>query len=305
MMRTSLTLILLCQSLLGLATAHELRPAYLDMRERTVNEFDVLWKVPALGDLRLGLYVRLPDSCRPRLEPVRTIEEGAYFERWKAICPHGLTGQRVSVDGLRTTITDVLVRIEYQSGVKQVARLTPQAPEMVVSDVRRGLEVARTYFLLGVDHILNGLDHLLFVLGLILLIRDRWMLLKTITAFTLAHSVTLAASVLGYLSLPQKPVEASIALSIAFVASELVKMRTGEIRFSQNYPWVLAFAFGLLHGLGFAGALRETGLPQIDVPLALLTFNLGVEAGQLLFVAVVLVTFGMVSYSRCPSRAHA
>jgi hypothetical protein len=136
---------------------------------------------------------------------------------------------------------------------------------------------------------------LLFVLALMLLIRDRWMLVKTITAFTIAHSITLAGASLGYLSLPQKPVEAAIALSIAFVASELIKMRSGERRLSEDYPWIVAFAFGLLHGFGFAGALAETGLPQMDVPLALLTFNLGVEAGQLLFVAAVLTGFRAAS----------
>ena len=136
---------------------------------------------------------------------------------------------------------------------------------------------------------MSGIDHLLFVLALMLLIHDRWMLFKTITAFTLAHSITLAGAALGYFSLPQRPVEATIALSIAFVASELVKMKPGERRLSEAYPWMVAFAFGLLHGFGFAGALKEIGLPQIDVPLALLTFNLGVEAGQLLFVAGVLI----------------
>ena len=153
--------------------------------------------------------------------------------------------------------------------------------------------MARTYFRLGVDHILSGFDHLLFVFALVLLIGDRWMLAKTITAFTVAHSVTLAGASLGYVSLPQKPVEAAIALSIAFVARELIKMKPGERRMSEAYPWVVAFAFGLLHGFGFAGALKETGLPQNDVPLALLTFNLEVEAGQLLFVGVVLIAFAM------------
>ncbi len=148
-----------------------------------------------------------------------------------------------------------------------------------------------TYFRLGVDHILSGLDHLLFVLALILLIRDRWMLVKTITAFTLAHSITLAGATLGLFNLPPKPVEAAIALSIVFLAVELVKSKPGEQRLAERLPWLVAFAFGLLHGFGFAGALMETGLPQSDVPLALLTFNLGVEAGQLLFVAVVRLPF--------------
>jgi hydrogenase/urease accessory protein HupE len=140
-------------------------------------------------------------------------------------------------------------------------------------------------------HIISGYDHLLFIFALILLINDFWMLFKTITAFTVAHSITLAGASLGYFSLPQKPVEATIALSIAFVASELIKKRPGERRLSENYPWVVAFTFGLLHGFGFAGALKETGLPQTDVPVALLTFNLGVEAGQLFFVACVWTAF--------------
>jgi hydrogenase/urease accessory protein HupE len=183
----------------------------------------------------------------------------------------------------------VLARIEYSDGTKQVARLTPEKTTLLVAGGQSWLEVARTYFLLGVDHILTGFDHLLFVLALMLLIHDGWMLVKTITAFTIAHSITLAGATLGYISLPQKPVEATIALSIAFVASELVKARSGERRLSEDYPWIVAFVFGLLHGFGFAGALKETGLPQTDVSLALLTFNLGVEAGQLMFIAAALV----------------
>jgi hypothetical protein len=277
------------------AIADELRPAYLDIRERAADEFSVVWKVPALGDLRLGIYARLPPSCRPKAEPVRTIEAGAFFERWTATCPDGLNGQEINIDGLKSTVTDVIVRIQYRSGATQVARLTPESPNLLIAGAQTPLAVARTYFLLGGDHILTSLDHLLFVTALIFLISDRWKLVQTITAFTVAHSMTLAGAALGYLSLPQKPVEASIALSIAFVASELTKMQSGERRLSQDYPWVVAFAFGLLHGFGFAGALKEIGLPQMDVPLALLTFNLGVEAGQLLFVAAILTGFRAAS----------
>ena len=229
------------------------------------------------------------------MEPVRAIQAAAYVERWTAICANGLKGQEIVIDGLRSTVTDVLARIEYLNGATQVARLTPETPTLLVAGAQSTLEVAKTYFLLGVDHILTGFDHLLFVLALMLLIHDRWMLVKTITAFTVAHSITLSGASLGYFSLPQKPVEALIALSIAFVASELIKMRPGERRLSQDYPWTIAFAFGLLHGFGFAGALKETGLPQVDVPLALLTFNLGVEAGQLLFVAAMLIIFSAAS----------
>jgi hydrogenase/urease accessory protein HupE len=299
-------LFLLNAFLAASAFADELRPAYLSISETRRDEFSVLWKVPASGDNRLGLYLRMPDSCVAKAEPVRVIENASYSERWIAICDGGLRGRPISIDGLRSTATDALARIEYRDGSVEIARLTPERPRFVVAGVQSGWEVAWTYFLLGVDHILSGYDHLLFVFALILLINDFWMLAKTITAFTLAHSVTLAGASLGYFSLPQKPVEATIALSIAFVASELIKQRPGERRLSESYPWVVAFAFGLLHGFGFAGALKETGLPQTDVPVALLTFNIGVEAGQLLFVAFVWIALAaarrLVTVPEAPAR---
>ena len=273
------------------AFAHEMRPAYLAMEETADGVFDVLWKVPALGDQRMGLYARLPDNCVPKSDPVASIADAAYTEHWTAICDAGLKGQTIVIDGLTATLTDVLVRIAWRDGSVEVARLTPEAPSFVTKGAQTVWEVASTYFRLGVDHILSGHDHLLFVFALILLIHDRWMLFKTITAFTVAHSITLAGATLGLFSLPQKPVEAAIALSIVFLAVELVKSQPGELRLSERLPWLVAFAFGLLHGFGFAGALMETGLPQSDVPLALLTFNLGVEAGQLMFVALVLLVF--------------
>jgi hydrogenase/urease accessory protein HupE len=269
----------------GHARAHEMRPAYLSMVETAPQRFDVVWKVPARGEAKLALFARLPESCTPEDDPLRSIDGAAYLERWTAFCAEGLKGQRIGIDGLTATLTDVLVRITYADGAVEVARLTPDAPEFIAKGAQTGFEVLQTYFRLGVDHILSGFDHLLFVLCLILLIGSPWMLLKAITAFTLAHSITLAGATLGFLSLPQAPVEAVIALSIAFLAAELVRERRDSLR---RAPWVAAFAFGLLHGFGFAGALSETGLPQSDVPLALVGFNLGVEAGQLLFVAVVL-----------------
>ncbi len=296
MIRFGLLLALLIQVFLATPSiAHEMRPAYLNLQETAADEFSVLWKVPALGDLRLGLYVRLPVSCKPKAESTKAIEGNAYIERWTAVCSEGLRGQEISIDGLRATVTDALARIEYRDSSVEIARLKPESPSFIVKGAQTGWEIAQTYFRLGVDHILSGLDHLLFVFALILLIHDRWMLAKTITAFTLAHSITLAGASLGYFSLPQKPVEASIALSIAFVASELIKMKPGVRRLSEAYPWVVAFTFGLLHGFGFAGALKEIGLPQSDVPLALFTFNVGVEAGQLMFVAAVLVVFRVVT----------
>ncbi|MEI8179669.1 HupE/UreJ family protein [Aestuariivirga sp.] len=276
------------------ATAHEIRPAYLQLDETAPAQFSVLWKVPAAGDRRLALYLRFPAECQTLGEPAGTIDGGAYFERWKMSCDGGLKGRSVTVDGLRTSMTDVLARISWTDGTTEVARLTPEHPALTLKGAQSILQVAWTYFVLGVEHILSGVDHLLFVLALMLLIRERWMLFKTITAFTLAHSITLVGATLGYFSLPQKPVEATIALSIAFVASELIKMKPGERRLSEAYPWVVAFSFGLLHGFGFAGALTEIGLPQKDVPLALLTFNLGVEAGQLMFVGFVLLLYAAV-----------
>jgi hydrogenase/urease accessory protein HupE len=272
------------------ASAHELRPAYLDMRETAPHEFTVLWKVPALGDRHLSLYVRLPDNCITKSASVQTFQGNAFYDRSTVLCPE-IKGKGITIDGLRSTLTDVLVRIQYSDSSTQVVRLRPEAPTFIVSGKQSRLEVVQTYFVLGVDHILGGVDHLLFVLSLILLIPNRWMLLKTVTAFTVAHSITLAGAALGYFSLPQQPVEATIALSIAFVASELAKSQPGQIRLSESSPWVVAFAFGLLHGFGFAGALKEIGLPQGDIPLALATFNLGVEAGQLMFVAAILLSY--------------
>ncbi|MEY3083051.1 MAG: hypothetical protein RJA94_3036 [Pseudomonadota bacterium] len=288
------------------AKSHELRPAFLDMQETAPDVFAVVWKVPAAGDMRLPLDLQLPANCAERTPPAKEFDNNYLLTRWTALCSGGLRGHDIAVAGLRTTLTDVLARIGYADGTSEVSRLTPEHPRFTVTGKMDGWATASTYFMLGVEHILTGIDHLLFVLALMLLIRNRWMLVKTITAFTIAHSITLGGAALGYFSLPQKPVEAAIALSIAFVASELIKMKPGERRLSEAYPWLVAFTFGLLHGFGFAGALTEIGLPQADVPLALLTFNLGVEAGQLLFVGFVLLVTAAVSLlvSRPLARAR-
>jgi len=291
---------------LSAAAAHELRPAFLDMRETAENSFSLLWKVPAQGDRRMQLDVFLPERCRQASEPTNSIEGNYWLTRWQVECAGGLGGGEIVIGGLRTSLTDAILRIEYLDGSSEVARLTPEKPTMAVRGVMGPMETAATYFMLGVEHILGGIDHLLFVLALMLLIRDRWMLLKTITAFTVAHSITLAGAALGYLSAPQPPVEAAIALSIVFLARELVLERTNSKDLAWRSPWIVAFAFGLLHGFGFAGALREIGLPPRDVPLALLSFNLGVEAGQVLFVVAMLVFKGavtaLVDLPRRPAR---
>jgi hydrogenase/urease accessory protein HupE len=294
-LRTILAALLAMFCACATAEAHELRPAFLDMEEIAPDDFAVVWKVPAAGDMRLPIDLQLPATCNDRKPPASELDDNYLVTRWTAECDGGLRGQDIAVAGLRTTLTDVLARIGYADGTSEVSRLTPQHPSFTVTGKMDWRATASTYFVLGVEHILTGFDHLLFILALMLLIRSRWMLLKTITAFTLAHSITLGGAAQGYFSLPQKPVEAAIALSIAFVASELIKMKPGERRLSEAYPWLVAFTFGLLHGFGFAGALKEIGLPQADVPLALLTFNLGVEAGQLLFVGFVVLLAGAAS----------
>lgn len=270
--------------------AHEVRPAYLELKQTGSDTFDVLWKVPAMGDnLRLGLYVRFPESCELVKEPTGVFSNNAYIERSSVREPDALVGASITIDGLKTTLTDVLVRIERLDGTTQVARLMPEAPLLTVETSPSPWQVAWTYLVLGVEHILLGIDHLLFVLALVLLVKGWKKLVGTITSFTVAHSITLALATLGFVNVPGPPVEACIALSIVFVAAEIVRSRCGQPGLTERAPWLIAFTFGLLHGLGFAGALREVGLPQQAIPVALLFFNVGVEVGQLAFVAAILL----------------
>jgi hydrogenase/urease accessory protein HupE len=270
------------------AAGHELRPGFLEIRQEGPEKYTIRFKVPARGDLRLSLRVRLPDDCA-NLETARSEHAGdGILDRLVVSCPGSLDDREISIDGLAGTFTDVVARALRADGTVQSARLTPDQPYFTVLPAPTWLDTARTYFILGLQHILLGIDHLLFVLALLLLIRDRWMLVKTITSFTVAHSITLAAAALGWAEAPQTPVEAVVALSIVFAAAEVSRSSRAMADLASRSPWIMAFAFGLLHGFGFGGALKQIGLPQSDVPLALLTFNLGVEAGQLLFVAAVL-----------------
>ncbi len=273
----------------SLVSAHEVRPAYLEVRQTGTETYDVLWKVPARGDnMRLGIYVEFPPETNNVTTPRTLFANDASTERWSIKRPGGLTGDEVHIAGLAATVTDVLVRVENLDGTIQVTRLSPSSPSFVVSAAPGALEVCRTYLVLGVEHILFGFDHLLFVLALLILVKGWRKLVGTITAFTVAHTITLAVATLGFVRVPSKPVEATIALSIVFVACEIVHRRRGRFGLAKTWPWVIAFSFGLLHGFGFASALREVGLPQNAIPLALLFFNVGVELGQLLFVGVMM-----------------
>lgn len=274
------------------AGGHEVRPAYLELREHHASNWDVLFKVPARGELRLGLHVVLPETCRGT-EPVVRAVDGAYLERWRVVCTGGLDGGSVAIAGLADTRTDVLARVEHADGSSRTTRLTPDAPAFAVTGPTAWTGVARAYLVLGVEHILFGADHLLFVLALLFLVASWARLAGTVTAFTAAHSATLAAATLGWVHVPQAPVEAAIALSIVFVAAEVAHAAHGRRFLAARRPWVVALAFGLLHGLGFAGALREVGLPEHAIPAALAFFNVGVELGQLLFLAGVLALLGL------------
>jgi len=286
--------------LAGVAGAHEVRPGYLQLREVDAGRFDVLWKVPMRGDARLRLAPVFPAGCQP-VTPVSTqIVPGSMVERWTEMCAQGLVGGTITIEGLMATMTDVVVRIELADGSVRTALLKPASPEFTVPETPGTVAIAGSYLRLGIEHILGGIDHLLFVLGLLLIVRGRWLLAKTITAFTAAHSITLALAVLGVVAVPVAPVEAVIALSILFLASELAKTQIGRSSLTVRYPWVVAFTFGLLHGFGFAGALTEIGLPQSAIPLALFLFNVGVEMGQLAFVAAVLTLGVLVRRAAVP-----
>jgi hydrogenase/urease accessory protein HupE len=271
------------------AISDELRPGYLEMRQTSPGVYNLLFKIPARGkDLRLAIYVKLPEGTQDVGPPRASFSDGVYVERRTIRRDGGFIEQSVSIDGLSATSTDVLVRIESLAGAVQTERLSPTKTAFIIQAVPGAWEIAATYLHLGVEHILFGFDHLLFVLALVILVRDWKRVAITVTAFTIAHSITLAAATLGFVNVPGPPLEATIALSIMLVAVEILNARRGKPSLTARLPWLVAFCFGLLHGFGFAGALAEVGLPQHAIAIALLFFNVGVEIGQLIFVAAVL-----------------
>ena len=290
-MRVLAALLLAC--LAFAAQADVFRPAYLELREAGEGRYDVMWKVPAQGDARLAVEVVFPSGTTKVALPRSLMSAGAYVEQWQISRAGGLVGQTIAIDGLVGGITDVIVRIERLDGTSQVEHLLPQRPQFTVKGTTGTAQIAWSYLVLGIEHILTGFDHLLFVLALVILVKGVRRLIATVTAFTVAHSLTLVAATVGWVHVPSPPVEAAIALSIVFVAGEIIRARQGNASLTQRYPWVVAFTFGLLHGLGFAGALAEVGLPQLSIPIALLFFNVGVEIGQLLFIAAVLAVIAI------------
>jgi hydrogenase/urease accessory protein HupE len=274
--------------LAGQVQAHEMRPGYLEIKEITPAAYSVLWKVPMRGDMRLQLDPQFPETCTQAVPPAARSAGGALITNWTIRCSDGLADQRITIAGLENTLTDVLARVQHLVGAVQTTRITPGEPSFTVTGSPSKLALSAIYLWLGVEHILLGIDHLLFVFALLLIVDGVRRLIWTITAFTVAHSITLAGATLGYVHVPQQPVEAIIALSILFLATEIVHSRRGRPGYAQRWPWLVAFIFGLLHGFGFAGALAEVGLPEHAIPFALVFFNVGVELGQLAFVAMVL-----------------
>jgi hydrogenase/urease accessory protein HupE len=275
--------------------ADEIRPALLDIKERNTGLFAVTWKVPTRGDRMLAITPQLPASLELLGSPTVQDVPGARIEHATyKVNGDSLSGQTIVIDGLTALQTDVLLLIQLQDGTSHSAILRPASPEFTIPLNASKLEVAGSYWRMGTTHILEGVDHLLFVLALMLIVSGFWALLKTVTAFTVAHSITLVLATLGVIHLPPAPTEAIIALSILFLAVEIIHSRQGKISLTEQYPWVVAFIFGLFHGLGFAGALSEIGVPQHEVPLALFMFNVGVETGQLLFIAVMLGLFQLL-----------
>jgi hydrogenase/urease accessory protein HupE len=271
------------------AQAHESRPAYLEIKETAPGQFSVLWRTPVLAGMRLPLALTMPDGVRNLKEPVvQELADSLVERRWIDAGPNGLAGRRIEIAGLQLTITDALVRFEMLDGRNWTVIARPAQPWVEMAASQTWLQTARAYVMEGVRHILYGPDHLLFVLGLMLIVKGRWMLLKTVTAFTVAHSITLAIATFGYAQVPGAPLNAAIALSILFLGPEIVRAWRGDTSFTLRHPWVVALAFGLLHGFGFASALTSAGLPRQELPLALVSFNVGVELGQLGFIALVL-----------------
>lgn len=290
-------------AILSPLSAHESRPAYLEIREVKPAQYSLLWRTPVLAGNQLPVVLRLPEGTKDSSEPVRQRLNDSLLERRMIETDSpGLAGQRIDFVGLQATITDVLVRVVWLDGRQTDNIVRPSQAWMVIAAEQSGWSVASGYMKLGIWHILSGIDHLLFVLALLIIIIQArlgstdstttqlpWALIvKTVSAFTVAHSITLALATLGFVEIPQRPVEAVIALSIVFVAAEILHAQHGTIGITARAPWIVAFIFGLLHGFGFAGALSEVGLPQGHIPLALLFFNLGVEAGQLLFVCTAI-----------------
>lgn len=285
--------LLICQN----SYAHEVRPAYLEIKQISETGYDVLWKVPMNGGRILKINPIFPDGFET--EVIRTNILGtSQVQQIKATFSENLSGKTIRIDNLQKTLVDVMLRLELQGPLEYTFLIQPEKPSQLIPIQPQPFAVFKSYIRLGVEHILLGYDHLLFVLGLLLLVQSLKTLFWTITSFTLAHSITLALASLDIMTLPSTPVEAIIALSIILLAKEAIDKRNGKSSMTQEYPWLVGFLFGLLHGFGFAGALTDIGFPQRQIPVALFSFNVGVELGQIIFTLAILLIYTILKKSK-------
>lgn len=271
----------------GLVQAHEVRPAFLAITQTDATHYSIVWKQPTLGEVAVRLVPHLSNGWLERAPDDQYAAGGFLVRTWNVDSVESPAGSAISIEGLEYTITDALVQVRLLDREFMQALLRPEQPQFVIEAEHTAH--APVFLVHGVEHILSGIDHLLFVLGLLLIVRDRWMLLKAVSAFTVAHSITLAAAMLAKVSLAAPLVEALIALSILVLGVEVVRAQRGGTSLTIRYPWAVAFVFGLFHGMGFASGLAAFGMPEHDLLAALAFFNVGVEAGQLAFIAVVLL----------------
>jgi len=284
--------LIICMGVFSVGYAHESQPGTLELRQIAKNRYEVIWRSPIYYGRPHPARLELPDDWKDVLEPTeRMLPDSQLLHRVVTIGDRGVEGSVIRFSGLESTITDIFVRLNRLDGTTMTAVVRPSKPFVQLRGERKWYTTAGEYVGLGFHHILMGIDHLLFVLGLLIIVQDRRMLIKTITAFTVAHSITLAIATLGYASVPGPPLNAAIALSILFLGPEIVRVWRGETSFTISHPWVVAFAFGLLHGFGFASGLSTVGMPMAEIPLALLMFNVGVELGQIVFVVLILLVY--------------
>lgn len=274
--------------------AHEVRPAYFSITQTTDSTYQVVWKLPAMGNAIPKIYPTLPADWKI-LNEKSNLLPGNLRRTYTILTANSIEGTTLYFEGQERTLIDILIFVKLMDGTQYSAMVKPAKPIYEIPLAPDQFSVVKTYLVLGIEHILFGIDHLLFVLALLLITKGFGKLVKTITAFTIAHSITLSLATLGVVGLPGPPVEAVIALSIVFLAVELMHYYKGREGLTVRYPWVVAFTFGLLHGFGFAGALAEVGIPQTEIPAALFFFNVGVELGQLVFVIAML---GLIAMSR-------
>ncbi len=287
-MKKGVLLILMILGIGFVTKAHEIRPAYLGITQIDSVTFKATWKIPAVGNMIPKVSPEFPDSWEIEVLDARMIN-ASLRRQFLISTPEDIRGETIVIEGQPSTLIDVLVNVDLLSGEQYSKILTPAKPFYTIPATTSAFETIKTYLILGVDHILLGVDHLLFVLALIFVTKGKWKIIKTVTAFTIAHSITLSLAALELVQIPIAPVEAFIALSIVFLAKEIIQHGQGEETLTYKYPWIVAFSFGLLHGFGFASALSETGLPQNAIPLALAFFNVGVEVGQLIFIGFILI----------------